>query len=290
MYLSIQVTQLWEELKSNRLTKYGTVTAVTAISKLHNVISSHCNFWWRGKHTVEMFFHFVLSTTERSRSGVSKLGCDGLAEIRRSTGYGNTVVWYLDLASLFSVQQFVHKYTATEYRLYILINNAVMMCIKSLTEDGYETQFAVNHLGHFRLPSRISIAHKGVRSTFVTYNFNKAPYDSLVSYRQSKLANMLFTRELAQRIKGLLIRTELGCYVLTRHPLLSALLFLPALLLIKTPSQGAQMSVYCAFAEGLESHSGCYFSDCKLKEPAPESKDDAAINTQITFPSLLIFF
>ncbi|KTG44451.1 hypothetical protein cypCar_00044840 [Cyprinus carpio] len=98
MYLSIQVTQLWEELKSNRLTKYGTVTAVTAISKLHNVISSHCNFWGSG--------------------------CDGLAEIRRSTGYGNTVVLHLDLASLFSVQQFVHKYTATEYRLYILINNA----------------------------------------------------------------------------------------------------------------------------------------------------------------------
>uniref|UniRef100_A0A8C1P2D8 Zgc:153441 n=1 Tax=Cyprinus carpio TaxID=7962 RepID=A0A8C1P2D8_CYPCA len=269
MYLSIQVTQLWEELKSNRLTKYGTVTAVTAISKLHNVISSHCNFWW-AKITLQCTLHHIYQ--QYLLFFIRGSGCDGLAEIRRSTGYGNTVVWYLDLASLFSVQQFVHKYTATEYRLYILINNAVMMCIKSLTEDGYETQFAVNHLGHFRLPSRISIAHKGgkVRSTFVTYNFNKAPYDSLVSYRQSKLANMLFTRELAQRIKGLLIRTELGCYVLTRHPLLSALLFLPALLLMKTPSQGAQMSVYCAFAEGLESHSGCYFSDCKLKEPAPE--------------------
>lgn len=46
MYLSIPATKLWEELKENRLAKYGAVTAVTAISKLRNVISSQSNFWW----------------------------------------------------------------------------------------------------------------------------------------------------------------------------------------------------------------------------------------------------
>lgn len=55
------------------------------------------------------------------------------------------------------------------------------------------------------------------------------------------------------------IRTELGRYVQTRYPLLSALLSFPALLLMKTPKQGAQTSIYCAVAEGLESQSGCYF-------------------------------
>lgn len=45
MHLSA-ATQMWEELKANRLAQYGTVTAVTAISKLHNVISFHSNFWW----------------------------------------------------------------------------------------------------------------------------------------------------------------------------------------------------------------------------------------------------
>ncbi|XP_036422408.1 retinol-DH_like_SDR_c domain-containing protein isoform X2 [Colossoma macropomum] len=225
------------------------------------------------------------------------------AQIRHSTGNGNVVVRHLDLASLFSVRQFVHEYIATEDRLDILINNAgVMMCPHSLTEDGYETQFAVNHLGHFLLtvlllemlkksaPSRIvnvcSIAHKGGKIHFDDLSFNKTPYDSLVSYRQSKLANLLFTRELSRRIKGSgvtayalhpgVIRTELGRYVEMRHPIVSALLSAPALLLMKTPKQGAQTSIYCAITEGLENHSGCYFSDCKLKEPAPEAKDDLA--------------
>ncbi|TRZ03227.1 hypothetical protein DNTS_008629, partial [Danionella cerebrum] len=178
----------------------------------------------------------------------------------------------------------------------------VMMCPKSLTEDGHETQFAVNHLGHFLLtlllldilkkssPSRVinvsSIAHKGGKIHFDDLNFNKVPYDSLVSYRQSKLANLLFTQELARRNKDCgvtvfalhpgVIRTELGRFVQSSHPLLSALLSLPALLLMKTPYQGAQTSIHCAVAEGLEAHSGCYLSDCKLKEPAPEGKDPLA--------------
>lgn len=138
------------------------------------------------------------------------------------------------------------------------------MCPKSLTEDGYETQFAVNHLGHFLLtvllldllkkstPSRVinvsSIAHKGGKDimklqtrktslsihyimtcfcvnmftfifTFLTgkihfddLNFNKVPYDSLISYRQSKLANLLFTQELARRLKGLCLHHQYISY------------------------------------------------------------------------------
>uniref|UniRef100_A0A671QU00 Zgc:153441 n=1 Tax=Sinocyclocheilus anshuiensis TaxID=1608454 RepID=A0A671QU00_9TELE len=309
MYLSIRVTQLWEELKSNRLAKYGTVTAVTAISLvlLRKWIAGgvcRCRVRLDGKTVIITGANTGIGKeTARDlamRGARAVVACRDLskaekavAEIRRSTGNGNIVVRHLNLSSLLSVQQFVHEYTATEDRLDILINNAgVMMCPKSLTEDGYETQFAINHLGHFLLtvllldvlkkssPSQIinvsSIAHKGGKTHFDDLNFNKAPYDSLVSYRQSKLANLLFTRELERRIKGLLIRTELGRYVQTRHPLLSALLSFPALLLMKTPSQGAQTSIYCAVAEGLESHSGCYFSDCKLKEPAPEGKDDLA--------------
>lgn len=55
------------------------------------------------------------------------------------------------------------------------------------------------------------------------------------------------------------IRTELGRYVEMRHPVVSSLLLAPALLLMKTPKQGAQTSIYCAVTEGLESLSGCYF-------------------------------
>lgn len=173
------------------------------------------------------------------------------------------------------------------------------------------TQSNVNIISHRHETVHIDTKHSSPiiffagKIHFDDLNFNKAPYDSLVSYRQSKLANLLFTRELARRIKGLftqspihqsclniekalknwilhwtylfrlcfksgsgvtvyslhpgVIRTELGRYVQTRHPLLSALLSFPALLLMKTPRQGAQTSIYCAVAEGLETHNGCYF-------------------------------
>ncbi|XP_051948933.1 retinol dehydrogenase 12-like [Xyrauchen texanus] len=319
MNLSISVIQLWEELKSNRLAKYGTVTAITAISLvlLKKWIAGgvcRCHVRLDGKTAVITGANTGIGReTARDlaiRGARVVMACRDLsraekaaAEIRRSTGNGNIVVRHLDLASLFSVRQFAQEYTATEDRLDILINNAgIMMCPKSLTKDGYETQFAVNHLAHFLLtvllldmlknstPSRVvnvsSIVHNGGKIHFDDLNFNKAPYDSLVSYRQSKLANLLFTRELARRVQGSgvtvyalhpgVIRTELGRYVQTRHPLLSALLSFPALLLMKNPKQGAQTSIYCAVAEGLETYSGCYFSDCKLKEPAPEGKDDLA--------------
>ncbi|XP_057210434.1 retinol-DH_like_SDR_c domain-containing protein isoform X3 [Triplophysa rosa] len=279
MYLSISAIQLWEELNSNCLVKYGTATAVTAISLvlLRKWIAGgvcRCRVRLDGKTVVITGANTGIGKETAHdlamRGARIVMACRDLsraekaaAEIRRSTGNGHIVVRHLDLASLFSVRQFAHEYVATENRLDILINNAgVMMCPKGLTEDGYETQFAVNHLGHFLVtvmlldvlrkstPSRVinvsSIAHKGVSGVTV-YALHPG-----------------------------VIRTELGRYVQTRHPLIGALLSIPAILLMKTPKQGAQTTIYCAVAEWLEPHSGCYFSDCKLKEPAPEGKDDLA--------------
>uniref|UniRef100_A0A8C9R6J6 Zgc:153441 n=1 Tax=Scleropages formosus TaxID=113540 RepID=A0A8C9R6J6_SCLFO len=222
-------------------------------------------------------------------------------EIRSSTGNSEVVVQQLDLASFASVRQFAKRYSEQEERLDILINNAgVMMCPKGLTVDGFETQFAVNHLGHFLLtnlllgklqkstPSRVitvsSLAHKGGKIHFDDLSFSKTTYNSLTSYRQSKLANLLFARELARRLKGSgvmsfalhpgVIRTELGRHVELQNPLLKVLLYIPAFLLLKTPWEGAQTSIYCAVTEGLEGKSGSYFSDCALKKPAPEAQDD----------------
>nr|XP_057908713.1 retinol dehydrogenase 12 isoform X1 [Doryrhamphus excisus]XP_057908714.1 retinol dehydrogenase 12 isoform X1 [Doryrhamphus excisus] len=222
-------------------------------------------------------------------------------EIRKSTGNGNVVIRHLDLASLYSVRQFAKDFLDSEDRLDILINNAgVMMCPKWLTEDGFETQFAVNHLAHFLLtnlllhklkssaPSRVvtvsSIAHRGGRINFDDLFFTKRPYSSLESYQQSKLANVLFSRELARRLRGSgvssfclhpgVIRTELSRHVEGWFPFLGAILRLPSLLFMKTPWQGCQTSLYCAVTPGLEGQSGSYFSDCAVKEAAPEGRDD----------------
>uniref|UniRef100_A0A3Q3MTG6 Si:dkey-23o4.6 n=1 Tax=Labrus bergylta TaxID=56723 RepID=A0A3Q3MTG6_9LABR len=180
------------------------------------------------------------------------------------------------------------------------LSAGVMMCPKWLTEDGFETQLAVNHLGHFLLtnmllpmlissaPSRVvtvsSIAHKGGRIDLDDLFFTTRPYSPLESYKQSKLANVLFSRELAQRLKGSgvssfclhpgVIYTDLGRHVHSWFPLLGTLLSLPSLMLMKTPRQGSQTTLYCALTPGLEGLSGRYFSDCAEKETAPEGRDD----------------
>ncbi|KAL4629506.1 retinol dehydrogenase 12-like [Arapaima gigas] len=309
---------MWEEVKSSRIATYGAVTTVTAISlaflrkwitggvcrsraRLHQktVVITGANTSI-GKETARDMARrgarVVMACRDLTR------GEKAAEEIRRSTGNSNVVVKHLDLASLTSVRRFAAHYNEHEERLDVLINNAagVMMCPKGLTEDGFETQFAVNHLGHFLLtslllgklknstPSRVvtvsSLVHKGGKIHFDDLNFNKMPYNSLTSYRQSKLANILFARELARRLKGTgvtslalhpgVIRTKLGRHVELQYPLLKVLLYIPALLLLKTPWQGAQTTIYCAVTEGLENMSGSYFSDCAPKEPAPEAKDD----------------
>ncbi|XP_010882958.1 retinol dehydrogenase 12 isoform X1 [Esox lucius] len=308
---------MWDEIVESVPVKYGAVIAVTLICIVL------LRKWIAGgvcRSTVQLRGKTVLVTG--ANTGIGKETCRDMArrgarvvmacrdltratraaeEIRKATGNKKIVVRHLNLASMYSVRELAREFIASEDRLDILINNAgVMMCPKWLTEDGFETQLAVNHLGHFLLtnllleklrsssPSRVvnvsSIAHKGGKIQFDDLFFEKRPYNSLASYRQSKLANVLFSRELARRMKGTgvtsyclhpgVIRTELSRHVESWFPMMRAILSAPSMLLMKTPSQGAQTSIYCAVTPGLESKSGCYFSDCAVKELAPEGRDD----------------
>ncbi|MBN3325498.1 RDH13 dehydrogenase, partial [Atractosteus spatula] len=224
-------------------------------------------------------------------------------EIRQNSGNGNVVVKQLDLALLESVRQLAKDILESEDRLDILINNAgIMMCPQWKTRDGFEMQLAVNHLGHFLLtnslldllkkssPSRIinvsSLAHEKGQINFDDINL-EASYNPVTSYRQSKLANVLFTRELAARLKGTgvtanclhpgVIRTELGRHLMPTIPLWKKVVFFPFFLLVfKTPRQGAQTTIHCAVDEDLESVTGVYFTDCAPKETAPQGQDDEA--------------
>ncbi|XP_077479262.1 retinol dehydrogenase 12 [Stigmatopora argus] len=219
-------------------------------------------------------------------------------QIRKQSRNDNVVVKKLDLACLQSVRDLARDIINHERHLDILINNAgIMMCPKWKTDEGYEMQFGVNHLGHFLLtnlliellkksaPSRIvivsSLAHEKGRIHFNDINLEE-DYKPDVSYRQSKLANVLFCRELAVRLKGTgvntyclhpgVARTELSRHLfptsLWKNPLL------PFLLMIKSPREGAQTSIFCAVDESLNNSSGLYYSDCAVKEPAPAAMDD----------------
>ncbi|XP_071238613.1 retinol dehydrogenase 11-like isoform X2 [Salvelinus alpinus] len=179
--------------------------------------------------------------------------------------------------------------------LHILINNAgVMMCPYVKTKDGFEMQLGINHLGHFLLtylligllkrsaPARIvvvsSLAHNVGWIRFHDL-LSQGSYNSGLAYCQSKLANLLFARELARRLKGSgvtvnsvhpgLVRSEL-----VRHSTIMSLLFSLFSLFLKSPREGAQTSIYCAVAEELHSLTGKHFSDCAPASVAPQGRNE----------------
>ncbi|KAG5676989.1 hypothetical protein PVAND_006780 [Polypedilum vanderplanki] len=226
-----------------------------------------------------------------------KRGENAQMEIIEKSGSDKVHFMQLDLASLQSVREFVQKFHQVESKLHILINNAgVMACPKSYTADGYELQFGTNHLGHFLLtnllldllkagaPSRIinvsSILHNIGRINKQDLMHQESYWKWLV-YGQSKLANILFTRELAKQLDGT------GVTVNSLHPgavntelsrnldLCSKFIFHPVKWLVfKTPKSGAQTQIYLAVDPELENVTGKYFADCKEKSPSSAARDD----------------
>ncbi|KAF9412428.1 hypothetical protein HW555_009097 [Spodoptera exigua] len=123
-----------------------------------------------------------------------------------------------DLASTESIRKFVERFKSEEPQVHVLVNNAgVMEPPASVTRDGFETQLGVNHLGHFLLtnllldtlkesaPSRVvtvsGSAHYRGQINKDDLNFTQK-YDAPAAYAQSKLANLLFVRELGKRMLG----------------------------------------------------------------------------------------
>ncbi|XP_051867569.1 retinol dehydrogenase 13-like isoform X2 [Pristis pectinata] len=229
--------------------------------------------------------------------------CEAAArEIRGETLNHQVYARHLNLASLKSIREFAKKITEEEENINILINNAgIMRCPHWQTEDGFEMQFGVNHLGHFLLTnllldklknsgnSRIinvsSLAHVVGEIDFNDLNWEKRKYNTKAAYCQSKLANVLFTKELAKRLDGTgvtvnavhpgVTNTELGRHTGMHKSSFSSTVLGPLFfLLVKSPKLGAQPSVYLSVAEELEGISGKYFDAMKQKDPAPQAVDD----------------
>ncbi|KAM5292140.1 retinol dehydrogenase 14 [Ctenodactylus gundi] len=237
----------------------------------------------------------ILGCRDRARAE------EAAGQLRRDAGgVGEVVVRELDLASLRSVRTFCRELLQEEPRLDVLINNAgIFQCPYMKTEDGFEMQFGVNHLGHFLLtnlllgllkssaPSRIVV----VSSKLYKYgdiNFedlnSEQSYNKSFCYSRSKLANILFTRELARRLEGTnvtvnvlhpgIVRTNLGRHI--HIPLLARPLFnLVSWAFFKSPIEGAQTSIYLASSPEVEGVSGRYFGDCKEEELLPKAMDES---------------
>ncbi|XP_040285523.1 retinol dehydrogenase 13 isoform X1 [Bufo bufo] len=229
--------------------------------------------------------------------------CENAAkEIRGKTLNHNVFAKQLDLASTKSIKEFANRILKEEEHLDVLINNAaVMRCPHWKTEDGFEMQFGVNHLGHFLLTnllldrlkesgqSRIinvsSLAHIVGDIDLEDLNWEKKKFNTKAAYCQSKLANVLFTNELAKRLQGTGVTvnslhpgvadTELGRHTGMHKSTFSSSVLAPIFwFLIKSARQAAQPSVYLAVAEDLQGTTGKYFNALKEKEPAKQALDE----------------
>ncbi|HYU07116.1 MAG TPA: SDR family oxidoreductase [Thermoplasmata archaeon] len=209
-------------------------------------------------------------------------------EITRATGNEKISVMIVDMASQTSIRSFADEFRRTPDRLDALVNNAgIFRRHRHVTPDGLEETFAVNYLGGFLLthllldllkasaPSRVvnvsSSAHEGGRIHFDDLQ-GEARYSGFRAYGQSKLAQVLFTYELARRLEGTgvtvnachpgVIRTNFG-----RDDWPWAVHLVRPF--FKSPEKGAQTPVYLAASPEVAGLTGKYVV---RKEPRASSR------------------
>ncbi len=219
-------------------------------------------------------------------------------ELRQFTGNPHIDFLIADLSSQRQVWSLAETVKAKTSSLYVLINNAgAIFMQRQVSEDGIEMTFALNHLGYFSLtlllldvlkasaPARIinvsSVAHRGARLDFEDLQ-NQRSYQGWRVYSQSKLANLLFTYELARRLEGsgITVNALHPGFVATRFGRSNGGIFDPLFRLFQfaaiSPEEGARTSVYLAASPEVEGVSGKYFEKCKAVPSSPESYDIAS--------------
>ena len=217
-----------------------------------------------------------------------------LADVKATTGSTTVELLQLDLASLESVRKAAAELQSRHRELHILVNNAgIMTTRKETTQDGFEATMGVNHLGPFLFtnllidtikatgtaenPARIiNVSSMGHRLT-TGLNVNDLFYDNrryvgLRAYCDSKLANVLFTTELARRLEGSdvvvhalhpgAVRTGLGGNGQVPGFAKKIWDLIP---FIKTPQQGAETSIHVAVSEEAGAKSGLYWANSKKR-------------------------
>jgi NAD(P)-dependent dehydrogenase (short-subunit alcohol dehydrogenase family) len=226
-------------------------------------------------------------------------GDEAVARLRAATGNETIAFQPLDLGSLTSVTGWARRHVATGAPVHILVNNAgIMAAPLHRTEDGFESHFGINHLGHVAftlglLPSlrmagaaRVvclsSAAHRRSRIHYDDPNYLHRPYDPWQAYGQSKTANALFTVGFAAHHggDGLTVNCVMpgGIHTgLMRHMSRAEMdrrgwLDADGNLRTdgwKTPEQGAATSIWAAVAPELTGINGRYLEDCAIAEPWP---------------------
>jgi NAD(P)-dependent dehydrogenase (short-subunit alcohol dehydrogenase family) len=222
-------------------------------------------------------------------------GAAAVQSIRAAVGSDEVDFISVDLAEQAQLRAFAASFAEQNPRLDVLVDNAGgLFGRRQTTTDGIERTFALNHLGYFATtllllpllkaaaPARVvlvaSEAHRGARIDFDDLQ-GEHRYSRWQAYRQSKLANLLFTYELARRLgaQGVtanalhpgFVATEIG----TRHRFVPGIFWRIGTLAAISPEQGAQTIVHLACAQEVTDVTGGYFIDSRPVRSSPASQD-----------------
>ena len=251
-----------------------------------------------GKQTVYALLHqnhrVIMVCRNRER------GEQALADITKTNPAGQADMYIADLSSLKEIFQLAEKIKANYERLDGLINNAgLFRSKKEFSEDGYELTFAVNHLAYFALtqallplllqtgtqasPARIvNVASRAHRYGKLRPNevMNPRFYSGSIVYGTSKLANILFTFELARRLKGQPVVCNCLHPGVVRTKFASGqggffgALFAAFRWGMRSPQKGAETVVFLATSTQVDGQTGGYYRNCKRAKPSGAARDE----------------
>ncbi|MDJ0785649.1 MAG: SDR family oxidoreductase [Myxococcota bacterium] len=211
-------------------------------------------------------------------------------EIRSRTGNDDVTLLLADLSSQAQIRRAAAEFLALDRPLHVLLNNAgVVNRVREETEDGIEATFAVNHLAYFQLtnllldrmkrsaPGRIvnvsSDAHRFAGALDFDDLEARGRYAFMTVYGRSKLANILFTRELARRLEGSEVTANclhpgfVGSNFAANNGTLAAGLMRLLRPFARSTEKGAETAVYLCTAADVEGKTGGYYYDCKPHAP-----------------------
>jgi NAD(P)-dependent dehydrogenase (short-subunit alcohol dehydrogenase family) len=222
------------------------------------------------------------------------------AVCREMIRYGQVTGVVGDLSSLAAVRKLATDVAAQYPRLDVLVNNAgTGTRRRQTTVDGYERTFAINHLAPFLLTNLLlerlkagkatrvvtvsSMAHRGAALDFDDLNWEKRKFSGLGAYGASKLANILFTLELANRLAGSgvtanclhpgVVATNIFTAFGGRTGKVFTVLLRPFML---SPADGAKTSIYLASSPEVANVTGKFFDKCRAVMPTAAAQDSAA--------------
>jgi NAD(P)-dependent dehydrogenase (short-subunit alcohol dehydrogenase family) len=215
--------------------------------------------------------------------------------IRAASGNPNVDSLLADLSSQQEVRRLAHEFKNKYSQLHVLLNNAgAVFMQRQLSVDDIEMTFALNHLASFLLTNllldviKASAPARIINVSSNAHTTGKIEFDNLQGernysprvYENSKLANILFTMELARRLEGT------GVAVNALHPgftatgfaknngkVMATLVSIFAPLVARSPEKGAEMSIFLASSPSVEGMTGKYFYDSQMIAAAPQATD-----------------